>query len=286
MIPQNRQLRFQWMLLAGAVLLLLIYRLAYVPLATNVGTLDKSLVAGWDKLLTAARGNPAVTGLDAPALTASTRELEKSLTAIQQAGRAALARVEPDPATKALLNQPFQLLDFDKSMLEQVGALRRLAAARKVAVEESVYANFPAYQAGFAKPALLWAQLACVQQLLTTAVVQEPRMIKSLSLLPQQSHVVPGAAGPSLEEFPVRLEVFGSLESVTGLLRSLPLRSSELESLGCRAVTNKTQALFVDRLVLKNTTNNPAELHLDLIVSGYVPLEPASTAATPAKPAS
>ncbi|MBI2925477.1 MAG: hypothetical protein HYY24_07210 [Verrucomicrobia bacterium] len=270
MISHRKLLRLQWALLVGCLGLLVIYAAAYRRLSSEARALDQPLTAGWKKLLDATQGNTAIEGLDDPAMSASRERLEKALALVQQAGQRARLRIELEPELRAKLKEPFQLLDFDKAKLEVITNLRKLAEARKVTLAEPVLKGFPEFTSDLAKPALLWAQLAFVNQLLTAAVVNEPAAIRTLSLQPPKSHVTSDGKEVFLEEFRLRLELNGPPDSVVSFLRSVPLRSNELKEAGSREVPGKNQPLFVEHFMLKNSTNALNDAYLDLVVSGFV----------------
>lgn len=270
MIAQKRLWRLQLVLLAGAGGLLLLYALAYRPLSREAAALDKPLTNAWKQVLEGTRGNTALRGLDDLDIQASRSEVERQLAVLQQAAKQAHARIELEPDLRARLKEPFQLVDFDQAKLQTILDLRRLADAKLVVLTEATLRGFPDFTSDLAKPALLWVQLALVKQLLTLAVEQQPAVIRSLTLLPPRAHRGADGRETFLEELPLRVELHGPVEAVVGLLRSLPLRSSELKEHGLREVAGKTQPFFIDHFILKNSTNALNDASLDLLVSGFI----------------
>jgi hypothetical protein len=270
MIAQRKLFRFQLVLLSGAAGLLLLYALAYRPLSREATELDKPLTNVWKRLIDGTRTNEALRGLDDLDIQASRSEVERQLAVLQQAAKQAHARIELEPELRAKLKEPFQLVEFDQTKLQTVLDLRRLAEAKKVLLAEAAIRGFPEFTSDLAKPSLLWAQLAFVKQLLTLAVEQQPAAIRSLTLLPPKAHVSSDGKETFLEELPLHLELNGPVDAVVGLLRSLPLRSTELKEQGLREVVGKHQPLFLDHFILKNSTNALNDASLDLLVSGFV----------------
>lgn len=270
MMTPKGLLRFQLLLLAGAGGLLLLYALAYRPLSREAVELDKPLTNAWKKLLDDTRANEALRGLDDLDIQASRSEVERQLAVLQQAAKQAHAWIDLEPELRAKLKEPFQLVDFDQAKLQTILDLRRLAEARKVVLADAALRGFPDFTSDLAKPALLWAQLAFVKQLLVLAVEQQPAVIRSLTLLPPRAHLSADGKETFLEELALRIELDGPVDAVVGLLRSLPLRSSELKEQGLREVPGKHQPLFIDRFLLRNSTNAPNDASLDLLVSRFI----------------
>jgi hypothetical protein len=273
MLSTQRLVRWQWVFLGLAVALLLVYATLFRWLARQAAALDKPLKESWKSLAEAAQKNDELAGGDMTSLLENVRLLERSLVTLQRTADEAVRRAEPDPATRDKLQEPFQLLDFDSSRIQMMTELRRLADSKKVTLEDAVYAGFPQYKSGLSRAPLLWAQLSLVNQVLTTAVMQQPRQVRSVALLPSRTHESRDTRQGTLEELPVRIEFVGSLEAMNHFFLSLPLRGAELKEMGCPEVPVPKPALFVEKFILKNTTNSPRELYLEAVVSGFVLLK-------------
>jgi hypothetical protein len=189
---------------------------------------------------------------------------------LRQIDHSARQRIETDAELRQRLQAPFQLLDYEKSRLQMMADLQELAQGRKVRLDDGVLEAYPQHSTGLKKPALLWAQLAVVNQALTAAIVQEPRAIEAMTVLPPVAHGEREPDNGVLEELAVGLEMSGPPDSIHRFLASLPLRSEEIKVLGGREVSVPKAALFVQRIMLRNATNNLNEAHLDIVVSGFV----------------
>jgi hypothetical protein len=86
--------------------------------------------------------------------------------------------------------------------------------------------------------------------------------------LPRRSHALDGRV--FLEEFPVRIELLGSRDAALQFLRSVPLLSAEMKEAGQAEVPIQKQALFIDRFILKNVTNELNQVHLDVVITGFL----------------
>ncbi|MHB8523076.1 MAG: hypothetical protein ACYDH9_20285 [Limisphaerales bacterium] len=270
MLSEIKLVRFQWGLLAAWLVLFLVYAVGYRMMSQRAAELDQPLALAWKKLADRTRGHEAMVGGDIAAMNLSLQQITNSLATLRQAGQLARERVVMDHETLARLQEPFQLLDFDKNRLQLIADLRRLAAAKQVALEPTVTDGYPEFSTSLAQPALLWVQLAIVHRVMATAVLSGPRVLTTATSLPVRSHAMAGDGQELLEEFPVRIELAGSAEALLRFLQVLPLRSAELNEMGYDELPFPKQALFVDRFVLKNTAGPQNEAHLDVIVSGFL----------------
>jgi hypothetical protein len=269
MISERKLRRFQLGLLVAAGVLFGCYWFGYRSLGAWARDLDKPTAEAWKKLVAAAQVNAQVRSLDAAVLQADVQQMRQAATLLQQTAKAASAHAVLDEETRAHLGQDFQLLDFDQARLQVGTELRRAAEAQKVTLTDAALKGLPEFDPELPRPALHWAQLAFARQLLAVTIAVQPRAISNLSMLPVKTHV-PGDGRPVvLVELPMRLEVAGPPANLVALLSGLPLRGGEFKAAGLPEVAGKTQALFVDRLILKKSQPIPDEAVLEIVVVGF-----------------
>jgi len=150
-------------------------------------------------------------------------------------------------------------------------ALTRLAKKENVVLEPAALAGFPEQSAEMQEPALLWAELAFLDSLMTAAINAKVTTIHLISAKMPLTHALPPNQGRSLVELPLLIELTGPVENVGRFLQTLPLRGDEIKAAGLPAAPTNKPALFVDRLVLRKQT--PARLdeaRLSLRAVGFV----------------
>jgi hypothetical protein len=272
MISERKLRRFQLGLLLAAGALFAFYWVVYRSLGTKAGELDQPVVTAWKRLVQLAQTNANVRSLEQGQLKNAVQQMQQAAVILQASGQAAKARVELDAETRTRLVEEFQLLEFDRSRFQTSTALRRAAEAKKVQMAEAVLKGLPEFDPQLTPPALHWAQLAFARQMLAAAVAATPRAISNLTLLPVRMHMNREGTEAGLIEFPMRLELAGSAVSLMTFLSSLPLRTNELATAGLAEISDKTQPLFIDRLILRNASANPGETALDVVVTGFCEL--------------
>jgi len=284
MISERNLWRFQLALLLAALALAALYWFGYRTLGHWERSLDKPAAEAWKKLLAAAQGKPQIRALTPGALLASVQQMQQAATLLQEAGRAAQARIELDEALRAKMAEEFQLLEFERSRLQVSAELRKAAEQKRVALADGVLKGLPEFDRELPQPALLWVQLAFARHLLSAAIAAEPRLVQSLAVLPVKFH--PGADGQQvvLQELPFQLVLSGPPSNLVRFLASLPLRDAELTAAGLPALPDKSQVLFLDRLILKNSSPHPTETTLEVIATGFcLPLKPEANPARPGR---
>jgi hypothetical protein len=113
--------------------------------------------------------------------------------------------------------------------------------------------------------------LAVVNKLLSAAIACKVANVKSLALPPIELHHSQSEGREFLDEIPVRIELVGSMESISRYLLCLPLRAEELKPLGLPESFSTRPALFIDRLMVrKHAREKPDEVGLELQVCGFV----------------
>jgi len=172
---------------------------------------------------------------------------------------------------RAHMSETFQLVEYDNEVGRRMNELSRLASERKVIIEPSVFAGFPAQTAEVKEPALLWAELEFIDCLLTCAINSQVAAIHSLAVPLVLTNPPPTNGVRSLAELPVQLELTGPALRVTRFLQSLPLRGDELKPAGLPQSRTNKPALFIDRLVMrKQSPDKPDEVHVSLRAVGFV----------------
>lgn len=255
-------------LLAGG--LLAGYLFAFVPLDRKAASLDAPLEQSWRKLANAL-GQTNALKLDFASITNQYAETRAALTAFETARNEARARVELDEILRAELESPFQLVDYENEAGRVMGVLSRLARQQKVTLEPAVFNGFPAQTADMKEPALLWAELAFIDGLLTTAINAKVTTIHLVAAPSPLTNGPPTGSNRSLVELPVQIEFTGPMASVGKFLQALPLRATEIKAAGLPEAPTNKPALFIDRLVLrKQSPEKPDEVRVSLRAAGFV----------------
>jgi len=255
-------------LLAGA--LASVYLFGFVPLDRKAESLDAPLEKSWRRLA-AALGPTNAVRLDFVSLTNQFMETRAALAAFETARKQAQARVELDETLRGQLGVPFQLVDYQIAAGRQMDTLGQLAKQQGVLLEPAVVAGYPRQTADMTEPALLWAELAFLDGMLTTAINAKVTTIHSVAAPLPLTNAPPTSGSPSLAEFPLQIELTGPVLSVARFLQALPLRASEIKAAGLPEAPTNKPALFIDRLVLrKQSPDKPDEVRLSLRAVGFV----------------
>ena len=238
------------------------YLFVFAPLNREAASKDQPLEQAWRKLA-GILGQTNAIRLDFAAITNQLVETRHAIATLETARRQAQARVELSDQVRARMNETFQLVDYDNEVGRRVSELVRLAKERKVIVESAVFTGFPQQTAEVKEPALLWAELALIDCLLTSAINCQIATIHSLTTPLLLTNRPPADSGRTLAELPVQLEFTGPAPNVARFLQSLPLRAEELKAAGLPEATTNKPALFVDRLVLrKQSPDKPDEVRV------------------------
>jgi hypothetical protein len=149
--------------------------------------------------------------------------------------------------------------------------LARLAKQENVVLEPAVLAGFPEPSADLKEPALLWAELAFLDSLLTTAIHAKVTTIHFMAAQVPLTNAHFAINGRSLAELPMQIELTGAFSNVAQFLQTLPLRADEIKAAGLPAAPTNKPALFIDRLVLrKQAPEKPDEVRVSLRAVGFV----------------
>lgn len=260
------------LVLVATVLLGFYYKLWFQPLVRETAAQDNELVTLWNKLVSSNEQVRACAGLSMENHRQRVAELRTALANLQAVQRLIRERMVICAATKAKMDQSWQLIDFQIERLQDAGALLRLAKEHGVTIEPAALAGLPEYTVDLPEPRLLWPRLDMALQLLTCAIQSKVASIRNLNQLPPSSYPDPTRETPALEEIAMRIELVGSTESITRFLKSLPCHGNSLTAMGFSgAVTNKP-VFFVDRLIVrKYAPDRPGDVQLEARVCSFVP---------------
>lgn len=241
------------------------YLLALVPLAHRAKSLDEPLQTAWRKLET----NTAT--VDFLNITNQLKETRQELTQLESARKKAAARVELDPALRAVLSAPFQLVDYQNERSKQIDELDKKAHEQKIAVDPAVLAGFPEHTADIREPALLWPALALTDDLLDAAVACRVAALHSLEVPLSLTNSPAAEASGHWAEIPIEFEFTASAENALKLIQSLPLRADELHTAGLPSAPGTKAPLFIERLIMKKQSPDKLdEVRVWLRVVGFV----------------
>lgn len=247
-----------------------VYLFVFVPIDRKAGSLDAPLAQSWRRLA-AALGQTNALKLDFVSLTNQLNETRAALTTFEIARKQARGRVELDAAWRAQLGEPFLNVDYQYEAGRRMDALARLAKQENVVLEPAVLAGFPEQSADMKEPALLWAELAFLDSLLTTAINAKVATIHSIAAQMPLNNAPPANNGRSLAELPMQIELTGPISNVARFLQALPLRADEIKAAGLPAAPTNKPALFIDRLVLrKQSPDKLDEVRVSLRAVGFV----------------
>ena len=152
-----------------------------------------------------------------------------------------------------------------------MGMLTRLAKQENVVLEPAVLAGFPEQSVDVKEPALLWAELAFLDSLLTTAIHAKVTTIHFIAAQMPLTNAPSAVNGLSLTELPMQIELTGAFANVARFLQTLPLRADEIKAAGLPEAPTNKPALFIDRLMLrKQVPEKPDEVRLSLRAVGFV----------------
>lgn len=246
------------------------YLFVVMPLGQKADRLKDPLGKAWDKLALALGQTNSQT-IDFVGITNQLEATRQAIAALETARKKAAARADLGEAVRERMNAPFQLVDYEEARGKQQDDLRKLADQHKVTLAPAVFEGYPAHTADVRQPALLWAELALIDDILIAAIRCKVTAIHALSVPLALTNAPPPEGVRTLAEIPVQLEFTAPAPVAAQLLRSLPLRADEIKAAGLpEAATNKP-ALFIERLTLrKQSPEKPDEVRALLRVVGFV----------------
>jgi hypothetical protein len=250
--------------------LALYYVFALLPVSHHSQELDEPLKKGW-RSLAASLGQSNALAIDFTHITNQLNATKEALTALQEAKSRAFRRLELSEELRGKIAARFQLVEYQIARSQQMDALVSLAKAQQVTLEPPVLAGFPEHTFEVTQPELLWAALAMVKGLLTTAVQSKVSTIHTLDVPILLTNTLVTKASCLVSEIPLQVELTGSAPAVGKFLQSLPFRGDELKTGVLPDAPADKPPLFVDRLVMtKDFPEKPDEVHVTLRVLGFV----------------
>jgi len=246
------------------------YLFLLLPLSRRADKLKDPLDKAWLKLSTALgqTNNPTI---DFVGITNQLDATRQAIAALETARKKAAARADLGDAVRERMNEPFQLVDFESERGKQQDDLRKLAAQHEVTLAPAVFEGYPAHTADVRQPTLLWAELALIEDILTTAIRCKVGAIHSLNVPLALTNAPPPEGVRTLAEIPVQIEFTAAAPVVAQVLQSLPLRADEIKAAGLPEAPTNKPALFIERLTLrKQSPEKPEEVRASLRVVGFV----------------
>ena len=117
----------------------------------------------------------------------------------------------------------------------------------------------------------MWAELAFIDGLLTTAINAQVTTIHFVAAPSPLTNAPPTNSIRSLIELPVQVELTGPVANIGKFLQTLPLRAAEIKAAGLPEAPTNKPALFIDRLVVrKQSPEKPDEVRVSLRAVGFV----------------
>ena len=246
------------------------YLFVLMPLGQRADNLKDPLDKAWSRLA-AVLGQTNSPTIDFVGITNQLEATRQAIAALETARKKAAARADLGDAVRERMNAPFQLVDYENERGKQQDDLRKLAAQQQVTLAPAVFEGYPAHTADVKQPTLLWAELALIEDLLTTAIRCKVAAIHSLNVPLALTNAPPPEGVRTLAEIPVQIEFTAAAPIVAQLLQSLPLRADEMKAASLPEVPTNKPAMFIERLTLrKQSPEKPEEVRASLRVVGFV----------------
>jgi hypothetical protein len=262
--------RRRMLTLIAALALAAGYLFVLLPVSRRADKLSEPLDKAWGKL-SAALNQTNGLSIDFVGITNQLEATRQAFAALAKARQQALQRADFGEAVRERVNAPFQLVDYENRRGNQQDDFRKLAGQSKVKIAPAVFDGFPVHTTDIRQPELLWAELALIENLLTTAIRCKVTTIESLSVPTAFTNSPPLGEPWVLAEIPVRIELTAPASAIAALLQSLPLRADEMKPAGLPEALAQKPALFIDRLTLrKQSPDKPDEVQASLRVVGFV----------------
>jgi len=257
-------------ILIAALALAACYLFVLLPVSRRVDKLSDPLDKTWRKL-SAALNQTNNLSIDFVGITNQLEATRQAFAALAKAREQALARADFGDAVRERISAPFQLVDYESERGNQQDILRKLAAQSKVTIAPAVFDGFPVHTADITQPDLLWAELALIENLLTTAIRCKVTTIELLIVPTAFASQLPPGGSWSVAEIPVRIDLIAPAPAIASLLQSLPLRAGEMKAAALPEALPQKPAMFLDRFTLrKQSPEKPDEVHASLRVVGFV----------------
>ena len=260
----------------GSVLALA-YFFILQPMSRRADALDAPLDTTWRRLATTL-GRSNATTLSFAAITHELNKTRRALEVVETAHQRVATRIQLGEDVRARLREPFRLVDYQDERQRLIEDLTRLAKSRQVVVAPAVFAGFPEHTADVREPALLWAELAFVQYVLTSAINSQVTALHTLNVPMALTNAPPSEPPLPWLEVPVHLEFTAAMPNTRRFLASLPLRTEEIKAAGLPVAATNKPALFADQLLVrKQSPEKPDEVRVWLRAVGYARREPPGT---------
>ena len=254
----------------AALALTAAYLFVVMPLGQRADKLKSPLDKAWLKLsgTLGQTNNPTI---DFVGITNQLDATRQAIAALEMARKQAAARADLGDAVRERMNAPFQLVDYENERGKEQDDLRRLAAQNKITLAPAVFEGYPAHTADVRQPTMLWAELALIEHLMTTAIRCKVAAIHSLNVPLALTNAPPPEGVRTLVEIPIQIEFTASAPVVAQLLKSLPLRADEIKTAGLPEAPTNKPAMFIERLTLrKQSPEKPEEVRAALRIVGFV----------------
>ena len=270
MLSSRRRTRLQQALLLLSLCSSLYYVVLYRPLARRAAELDQPLAEVWRDLVAAGPAGVLDSGA-IPRLELARETAREGVAQLNALERTIAARLALDPATRAAMAEPFQLIAFQNERQTRLEDLIRRAAAAKVGIGAGVAAGFPEYTAEQVRPEWLWPQLLIAEHLVVGAIHSGVSTVAVVRLPPVQIHRSGTTETQWLTEVLAEIEVRGSADKVNRFLEQLPLTPPEIQARGLAKVESSKPVMFIRGIVLrKEGRDRPDHVRLELVASMFV----------------
>lgn len=261
------------LILAAALVLAGGFIFGLLPLDRRAEKLRAPLDKTWRKLA-ATLGQTNNLVIDFTGITNQLAATREAIGVFDATRREALARADFGGTVRERVTAPFQLVDYESERGKQQDEFRKVAAKSKIVMAPAVFDGFPVHTADLRQPELLWAELAMIEHVLTSAIRCKVTSIDSLHVPASFTNDVAAGSQPLLSEIPLRIELTASAPALSAWLESLPLRADEMKAARLPDALPDKPALFIDRLtVRKKSPNKPDEVSASVRVVGFVARE-------------
>lgn len=268
---------FQRSLIRGLLLTLVLtltagalFFFVYLPRVHTSQELSNALERTWSRIRSVNSQHQGRLGLRPDRIQASLNQAQSAMTNFLAASRTIQERFRLAPAFEQKLTNDFQLTVFEEKRFQLIGEINQLAADHGVRLAFSPTQKFPVHSAGVDQPALLWAQLSLVYDILSLAIVNRFDTIEEVELLATRPHGSPGGQRVDWHEFPIHLQLIGTANQGLRFLNSLPLTHQELAAHDLPTTGPNKPTLLIDRIAMKRHSNQPEEISLEVVVSGFI----------------
>lgn len=239
--------------------------------------LDRVLTNLWHSVVVSNQTFAACAGVNPDNFSERLKALNQTQDEVGGARKLIDGRVALPEEILVRLKAPFQLLDFQSERQVLAEQLAGEAKAAGVSFQPGATNGLPQYLGETSKPALLWPRLFLSSELLRTAIACRVGEVRLLQQLPAPD-LVSEADVAGYIELPVQVEIAGPLEGVLRLLSCIPLRGTEFGQVNLPVTLTNKPALFLSRILArKASAERSAEVRLEAVVSGFVPLPPAAS---------